>query len=1317
MKVRVGARFSGVLAAATIGLGLGAAVLSGASPSAAIATQTVRVSALAAGGPSGATSAVMAASGSTFAFTSTAAFVPGPAISRVLISNSGVITSISPTISATRVLDLSSDGRFVLYETSLDVRRYDRVNNVDLVVSVLPSGMAMTNVVVTGAMDDTGNHVVLKARTLPVVSTTNPVPIVTQPAELYAVDLSGAVPLSRLLKISPTGALAEVGAAVDPLTVDLTPDGTTIFFGTTAPVSSVDTNAQPDWAVGPFNGGPSTLAIPLGAATSSYPPVLGNDGLGNVMFGFASLQNLAPADTDSAGSADAYVVSLGGVPRFVGSGLSNPNSPTDVRAGVGLIVSETTGNKSLTIVKLDGSASRQVAAATGQGLLVSRPTLSGSGTRTFFLTESAAVVEDTNGAPDAYFTDQDLPVAGGGDSVPPVVVGSATPSANGFVKIGSVIDWVATDPSPSSGTPTDPPNSAVAGQGNIVSSPSCDPAGNCATGMFVANVDAQVDMLSALCPTPGTIGDSATIRVFVRDFQSGVDSVSYVRGGITTPVVFDPMTGSVDVALSGLGNQPVVVNFIALDRLGNRKEFSCTMNLPSEYDVRPGVTTSVFVPGVPLSGPSQVTPNVWMKPDGTEVLFLTSLEPISGQTASGRLFSKNLTTGVVQRLPINGTFNLSVSPSLRFVFVMNDSTNGTLLDRSNNSTIPVSFAAAPFVTQVMDSGEIVFSDFASVQVRSLAGIVRTLYSGMILPYTSDGRSTILRTASDGPQSVSLELVNVATGGVTSLVKLTGADAAISYQAFLYPKVGTDASGGVAAIFASSAASLAPGKPVRQRTYMWSQATGVREVLPDVTALLTPSRIVRGRILFSYANAQVVLYDPALSTRLQLVSVSNLGEKGDGPSYGPSINDDGTLVAFQSDSRNFGIPMSPGSSMPYIRTYLPPDAVAPVVTGFPSRAPDLNGWYRSNVTIDWRSVDPLPSSGTPSDPADTVASTEGTVRYVSPPSCDPSGNCATGSLELSVDTRIDTLSVVCPSAILDPRALPENESEELSSEGIPSRPSWIVQGNASDSTSGLTKLEWALDNGAPVALTPVNGAFQLNLPRRLELGSHTVAVRAWDKAGNQRQATCLVDRFRLPGRVLGLRVTGGDRRVDVQWSTPMNTGGGISGYVAELRTGSVVIERRRLGVGVLSTAFVGLRNGTAYLVAVSAETPAGLGRAATGETIPQPVVTVTSARASESGVLVFTVNLSSPSVRPVQLQWRTIDGSARSGGRTPDYIADGGVAVVPPSATSVVFRVRLVNDRIREPEENLSVEINVRLDSVPPGRTPSIQAIGVIVDDD
>jgi hypothetical protein len=89
-----------------------------------------------------------------------------------------------------------------------------------------------------------------------------------------------------------------------------------------------------------------------------------------------------------------------------------------------------------------------------------------------------------------------------------------------------------------------------------------------------------------------------------------------------------------------------------------------------------------------------------------------------------------------------------------------------------------------------------------------------------------------------------------------------------------------------------------------------------------------------------------------------------------------------------------------------------DDQPPAVTGSPDRDPNANGWYNSPVTITWTSVDPSPSSGTPTTPTPTTVSTDGANQTAtSDKSCDPAGNCATGSVNgINLDTTPPSVSV-------------------------------------------------------------------------------------------------------------------------------------------------------------------------------------------------------------------------------------------------------------------------------------------------------------------
>jgi hypothetical protein len=99
--------------------------------------------------------------------------------------------------------------------------------------------------------------------------------------------------------------------------------------------------------------------------------------------------------------------------------------------------------------------------------------------------------------------------------------------------------------------------------------------------------------------------------------------------------------------------------------------------------------------------------------------------------------------------------------------------------------------------------------------------------------------------------------------------------------------------------------------------------------------------------------------------------------------------------------------------------VPADITPPVVIGTPDRAANSAGWYDRDVTISWTATDPDPSAGAPTQPANSVASQEGTNTYTSDESCDPLNNCATGSLEIKIDKTAPNITYsLNPSSTAD-----------------------------------------------------------------------------------------------------------------------------------------------------------------------------------------------------------------------------------------------------------------------------------------------------------
>jgi hypothetical protein len=82
-------------------------------------------------------------------------------------------------------------------------------------------------------------------------------------------------------------------------------------------------------------------------------------------------------------------------------------------------------------------------------------------------------------------------------------------------------------------------------------------------------------------------------------------------------------------------------------------------------------------------------------------------------------------------------------------------------------------------------------------------------------------------------------------------------------------------------------------------------------------------------------------------------------------------------------------------------------------------PNGSGWNNTAVSIVWASVDPAPSSGAPTQLAATTVSSEGASQVItSAPSCDPAGNCGTGSVTVSIDQTpplITGVAVASPNA--------------------------------------------------------------------------------------------------------------------------------------------------------------------------------------------------------------------------------------------------------------------------------------------------------------
>ncbi|MDB5186188.1 MAG: hypothetical protein JWL85_711, partial [Candidatus Saccharibacteria bacterium] len=172
---------------------------------------------------------------------------------------------------------------------------------------------------------------------------------------------------------------------------------------------------------------------------------------------------------------------------------------------------------------------------------------------------------------------------------------------------------------------------------------------------------------------------------------------------------------------------------------------------------------------------------------------------------------------------------------------------------------------------------------------------------------------------------------------------------------------------------------------------------------------------------------------------------------------------------------------------------PSDEVAPVVMGVPDRMANGAGWYKAPVMINWSATDPEPSSGAPSVPAPTVANLEGEHVYTSGESCDPAGNCATGTYTVKLDT------------VLPAGAFGGNSQLVLRFLGQ------TISGSSSDVTSGVEKV--ALTAGNTTLSSDPNGGITLSCDTaktsctwtadrtRLPAGAQTYTLTVTDMAGN------------------------------------------------------------------------------------------------------------------------------------------------------------------------------------------------------------------------
>jgi hypothetical protein len=147
------------------------------------------------------------------------------------------------------------------------------------------------------------------------------------------------------------------------------------------------------------------------------------------------------------------------------------------------------------------------------------------------------------------------------DTVPPVVTGTPDrqPNSDGWYAAPVTITWSASDPAPSSGTPTTPAPTTATIEGHDVtytSGPSCDAVNNCATGSLTLSIDTSDPVVvCGVTPTFAINQAGATVTASVSDAVSGP-----LASTVSQPVpTGTPGVGSVPVAGTDHAGRSTVV--------------------------------------------------------------------------------------------------------------------------------------------------------------------------------------------------------------------------------------------------------------------------------------------------------------------------------------------------------------------------------------------------------------------------------------------------------------------------------------------------------------------------------------------------------------------------------------------------------------------------------------------------------------------------------------------------------------------------------------------------------------------------------------
>jgi hypothetical protein len=243
-----------------------------------------------------------------------------------------------------------------------------------------------------------------------------------------------------------------------------------------------------------------------------------------------------------------------------------------------------------------------------------------------------------------------------------------------------------------------------------------------------------------------------------------------------------------------------------------------------------------------------------------------------------------------------------------------------------------------------------------------------------------------------------------------------------------------------------------------------------------------------------------------------------------------------------------------------------DVTPPVLLATPDRAPDRNGWYRHPVTVTWSSVDPSPSSGTPSVPPPARVDRSIGAQTLRETSCDPAGNCTTTQITISLDWLPPAVTI---------GGVASGATYELSHVPTPTC-------TAVDALSGIdAPCQWRISGGQP------DGS-----------GTFTVVAWATDVAGNEgfTSLAYTVEGPDVPATPLLSSLVLGNHSATITWLRPDDGGSPILGYTVTATPGGRTCSTN--APDQLTCTITGLANGVNHTFTVTA-------RNAVGDSPPTP----------------------------------------------------------------------------------------------------------------